>query len=91
MSEKFDSNFRTLKLKPHEDEDEFDYRNALAEAEDLSDLFVIYEDEKFSEEVKQKIIDLKFEFIGTRWERRVSMSKEMIDDLELEGISIVKI
>ena len=91
MGDRQESAFRAPKTKPHEEDEDFDFRRTIVDDEDLSDIFVVYEGEDIEKEVKDKIEELGFSFTGEHWENKNPMSKEKIADLELDGIIVEKI
>jgi hypothetical protein len=76
-------------LTPHEEEEDFDWKKAKLYED--GDIYVIYPDPSYTPEIKKRIIEeLKFVWNTTQWERTEPFTKQEIDDLLLDGITIEK-
>ena len=80
---------RITRITPHEDEDDFDWKQDFDDESEQSDGYVVYPHPSWTKETREEMKNkYGFKWVGDRWFRKEDLDQETIDEMMLKNIII---
>jgi hypothetical protein len=80
------------KIKPHDEEDEFDWKKEIIKAENKSENssnYIVYPNQKWPKEIKEQLKNkYGFKWVLDHWERKEDIDEDAFNEMFMLGIVI---